>query len=296
MSVWAKKWAYEQHPKRVDAGGNTTDKKHPAAKSVLVALAEYPGVGQRICWPSQKTLAVMTDFTDRQVRACLSDLEAQGLIKRTRRHRKDGTRRSDMIELLGPTKEFGPPQDADSQPEESSASQPEESSGHEPSVEEPYVEANASSEMPKTALSQSVGLEKYIVDGLYAAMLENETPLDADEFGFHLGRAKTMLEKMNPTDEEIEALPKAFVDTWTIKGRADAKMALMELRRQKARTSLINESKREAQGPAPWEPMNPHSPRPSNLSEDELEKRRREREEMGRKMAEARQRDLETTS
>ena len=146
MSIWAKKWAYEQHPKRIDDEDNITDKKHPAAKAVLVALAEYPGPGQRDCWPSQKTLADMTDMTDRQVRRCLSDLEAQGVIKRTERRRKDGTRRSDRITLCGPIEAFGPPQDADEdQPDESApweadqpderADQADESSGHEPSGE-----------------------------------------------------------------------------------------------------------------------------------------------------------------
>lgn len=145
MSIWAKTWAYKQHPKRIDEDGNKTDRKHPAAKSVLVALAEYPGPGQRDCWPSQQTLALMTDYSERQVRACLADLEAQGLIKRTERRRKDGSRRSDRVTLLGPLSAFGPgevfqddqPEEssgcADHQPEESS-NQPEESSGHEPLV------------------------------------------------------------------------------------------------------------------------------------------------------------------
>ena len=167
MSVWAKAWAYEQHPRRIE-DGKVTDKKHPAAKSVLVALAEYPGVGQRSCWPSQATLAQMTDQTERQVRRCLSDLEVQGLIKRTERRRQDGTRRSDTVTLLGPAEAFGPasgvPQDGGSehpderagrglgQPDESVLStgrerpyQPDESSGHEPSVRNRQEEPNDSS-------------------------------------------------------------------------------------------------------------------------------------------------------
>ncbi len=141
MSVWAKTWAYGQHPRRIGEDGKPTDKKHPAAKAVLVALAEFPGPGQRACWPSQATLAEMTDFTDRQVRTCMADLEAQGLIEREERRRADGSRRSDRVTLLGPIEAFGPSQDAD-EPEESSGRTNrkrvpgggEESSGHEPSV------------------------------------------------------------------------------------------------------------------------------------------------------------------
>jgi hypothetical protein len=112
MSVWAKAWAYEQHPKRIDDDGNVTDKPHPAAKAVIVALAEFPGPGQSICWPSQSTLSAMTDYDQRTVRRCLKDLEQQGLIRRSERERDDGSRRSDEIELVGPTERFGPPQDA----------------------------------------------------------------------------------------------------------------------------------------------------------------------------------------
>lgn len=137
MSVWAKTWAYEQHPKRVE-DGKLTDKKHPGAKAVLVALAEYPGVGQRTCWPSQDTLADMSDMSDRQVRRCLADLEFQGLIERKERRRADGSRRSDTVTLLGPLSAFGPPQDSDEEAEPTNrTSRPggaDEPSGHEPSV------------------------------------------------------------------------------------------------------------------------------------------------------------------
>jgi hypothetical protein len=272
MSVWAKTWAYEQHPRRVGEDGNVTDKKHPAAKAVLVALAEFPGPGQRDCWPSQDTLADMTDFTERQVRACLSDLEAQGLIKRQQRRRKDGSRRSDRITLLGPLSAFGPnkqKQDADDLPEESAGSQPEESSeqpeessGHEPSLSTNRgVEANASSGKPQT--SKPVPMEKYVTDRFYEAMREAKYRLPNSEYPYHLGRAQDMLSKDSPTDEEVEELPAAFVRLWTIKGKADAPAALSELRRQKARTAQL------AEGAArPDEPINPHGERGSKAKNE----------------------------
>lgn len=176
MSIWAKTWAYKQHPKRVEKDSDGAEfvagKKHPAAKAVLVALAEYPGPGERHCWPSQNTLAGMTDMTDRQVRRCMADLEFQGLIHREEQRRKDGTRRSDTITLLGPIEEFGP---AEGQPDERSGRQPyqpdesdtptgrerphqpDESSGHEPpqrTAIEPSSEKETSSFSGETPVSQ----------------------------------------------------------------------------------------------------------------------------------------------
>lgn len=108
MSVYAKVWAYEQHPLQVDGNGNPKpDSRNPAAKAVLVALAEFPGIGQRECWPAQATLAAMTDFEERTVRKHLDVLEKQGYIKRSER-RKKGQRLTDMVTLLGPVEAFGP--------------------------------------------------------------------------------------------------------------------------------------------------------------------------------------------
>jgi hypothetical protein len=209
MSVWAKKWAYEQHPKRLDEDGKITCKKHPSAKAVLVALAEFPGPGQRQCWPSQNTLATMTDFTERQVRACLSDLEKQGLIKRTRQTRRDGTRRSDMITLLGPEEAFGPPQDADDQPEESSGSQPEESSGHEPSVIEPSVSTPSVAKATSGAVYDSsreasapLRANDYFARFI-AALEENGTPIDAEDRKRIPKNMKICLMKYGATHEEM---------------------------------------------------------------------------------------------
>lgn len=110
MSVYAKVWAYDQHPLQVDSEGKVKPgTRNPAAKAVLVALAEFPGVGQRECWPSQATLAGMTDFEERTVRKHLDVLERQGLISRTER-RKKGQRLTDMVTLLGPIEAFGPAQ------------------------------------------------------------------------------------------------------------------------------------------------------------------------------------------
>ena len=133
------------------------------------------------------------------------------------------------------------------------------------------VEANASSGKPQSV--ETVGLEKYIVDSIYQEMKAAGLRLPNEHFTYHLGRAKDILAKDEPTDSEIEALPDAFVGLWTIKGKADAHSALLELRRQKKRPDLV----RVDAGPAPWEPKNPHSPKPPMDPEAyEREKQRRD--------------------
>lgn len=109
MSVYAKVWAYDQHPLQVDTDSKTPKPgtRNPAAKAVLVALAEFPGVGQRECWPAQETISLMTDFDERTVRRHMAVLEAQGYIARKERRHK-GHRLTDMVTLLGPIEAFGP--------------------------------------------------------------------------------------------------------------------------------------------------------------------------------------------
>jgi len=106
----------------------------------------------------------------------------------------------------------------------------------EPVVEE-GVEANASSGKPQAS---PVALEKYIVDRIYEAMREAGFRLPNEHFTYQLGRAKDVLQKDKPTDEEIEGLPAAFVGLWTVKGKADVHSALMELRRQRARPEYLS--------------------------------------------------------
>ena len=100
--------------------------------------------------------------------------------------------------------------------------------------EKENVEANASSGKP-----QSVSLEKYVVDEIYAAMKAAKLRLPNSDFTYHLGRAKDMLEKDEPTDGELDHLPASFVRLWKIRGKADAPAALMEMRRQQARVEVL---------------------------------------------------------
>lgn len=103
------------------------------------------------------------------------------------------------------------------------------------------VESNDSRAKPNSQ-DTVVSMNKYVVDAIYAAMREAGYRMPNEDFKFHLGRAQDMLEKDGPTDEEIEALPAAFVGLYEIRGRADAPSSLVELRRQAARARRIASS------------------------------------------------------
>ena len=76
MSFQGLNWAFKQ------------DVKPSPAKFVLVALANYADENGH-CYPSQKRLAEDACQSERSVRAHLASLEKQGLIRRSKRRRKE---------------------------------------------------------------------------------------------------------------------------------------------------------------------------------------------------------------
>lgn len=87
MSWKASAWAKEQ---RLGS---------PAAKSILLCLADYADPEKATCWPSQTQLAADAEVSERTAREWLQRLEDWGLISRERRTRSNGARASDMIVL-----------------------------------------------------------------------------------------------------------------------------------------------------------------------------------------------------
>lgn len=223
----------------------------PHALALYIHLKRTAGQNGK-CWKSRQRLVEETNMSAGKVSEARAELEAAELISV---HRPKHRRKAIEVTItdIWPKnfEHFARRQNMTAT-----------SSGYDTRKEplEESVEANASSGKP-----QSVGVvsaEKYIVDRIYEAMKEAKLRLPNEHFTYHLGRAQDVLAKDDPTDEEIEALPKAFVDLWTIKGKADAHSALMEYRRQKARPELVNKA-------APWEPINPHSPRKSKPMSEE---------------------------
>ncbi len=67
-------------------------------KAVLMAVANYADE-DGLCWPSQDQIADDTELSRHSVMRALDVLQELGLLTRERRHRKDGSRSSDMITL-----------------------------------------------------------------------------------------------------------------------------------------------------------------------------------------------------
>ena len=89
MSVQAISWAYKV------AGIDD-----PIEAFLLVTLGNYSDEFG-VCWPSQVTLREDCRCSERKVRDCLISLEERGLIRRVLRRRANGSRRSDVIVLIG---------------------------------------------------------------------------------------------------------------------------------------------------------------------------------------------------
>lgn len=87
MSWQASAWAKEQ---RLGS---------PAAKSILLCLADYANPETAACWPSQERLAADAEVSERTAREWLQRLEDWGLISRERRTKPNGARASDVIVL-----------------------------------------------------------------------------------------------------------------------------------------------------------------------------------------------------
>lgn len=87
MSWKASAWAKEQ---RLGS---------PAAKSILLCLADYADPDKAECWPSQAQLSADAEVSERTAREWLQRLEDWGLIARARRTRASGARAADLITL-----------------------------------------------------------------------------------------------------------------------------------------------------------------------------------------------------
>lgn len=91
MSTKAIAWAWDQKT------------GSPAAKVVLVALAEHVAMDSWQGFPSVKRLADYCEISQRTVQRHLQDLEDLGLIERSPRFRENGSRTSDLYTLAGGT-------------------------------------------------------------------------------------------------------------------------------------------------------------------------------------------------
>lgn len=89
MSVQAITWALQQRVRSAT---------HKAVLLVLANRMDPTGFG----WPSQKLVAKESQCSDRTVRRVLADLEADGVLIRADRRRKNGSYTSDTIQFAMP--------------------------------------------------------------------------------------------------------------------------------------------------------------------------------------------------
>lgn len=92
MSVQAMTWALQQRVRSAT---------HKAVLLVLANRMDPAGFG----WPSQKLVAQESQCSDRTVRRVLLDLEADGVLIRADRRRKNGSYTSDTIQFAMPMPE-----------------------------------------------------------------------------------------------------------------------------------------------------------------------------------------------
>jgi hypothetical protein len=72
----------------------------PGDKLILIAIANFADEWG-VCWPGIDTLVEHTNFSERKVRDGIATLEGAGLIATVPRRRDDGTRRTDVVVLVG---------------------------------------------------------------------------------------------------------------------------------------------------------------------------------------------------
>ena len=77
--------------------------RDPSGKLVLVCLADHAG-HDGIAWPGTSRLGLMTGLSSRTIRRWLDEFEADGLISRVRRRRKNGTLGTYEYQLLQRTR------------------------------------------------------------------------------------------------------------------------------------------------------------------------------------------------
>lgn len=94
-----------------------------------------------------------------------------------------------------------------------------------------------------------------IMDEIYRALRNRKLRLTKEEYGYNLGRLNNVLKNDEPTDDELDALPKTCVDYFEWFGSLDIAKALRRYRQQKLRRVRETENRDK---PATWEPVNPH--------------------------------------
>lgn len=235
-----------------------------AERDVMMALADHAD-DHGICWPAQGYVAWKVERHPDTVKAAMKTFRDQEIIEIV--GRAEGGRSRSPVYRIHPEKL------PDKEPYERGGGRPPvldgevkggvtDRKGGMADPPEPSEEPSAGYE---TEVSRGIGptpLEKHITNMIYDRMKAEGMPWTGEEYGFHLGRVKWMIEHMEPSDIEVEMLPAAFVTLYAITPKTDAAAALREVRRNKMRQAIMEERERArdqagAAGGRPPERLNP---------------------------------------
>lgn len=157
-----------------------------AKKAVMLVLADYADADWST-FAGQGRIAAEAEISERTVRRILADFEAEGLVRRQRRHREDGSRTSDRIKLVHGVivalpdtmadrayRTLWPPlPDTVTEPTGHSlaAHEPSEEPSEEPSVISSKLPENAKSLLPTKSKPLTITHSRQVHDGLVFALI-----------------------------------------------------------------------------------------------------------------------------
>lgn len=191
------------------------------AKFLLLMLADYAG-GDYSCWPSQETLAELTEMSERTIRRAASLLVELGLIRVFYRYRSDNSRRSCRYQLLVGGAETELPETVDwrqmkqAEPDSVTATPPDTPSGPTGQAVQPY--RSESPVIPSIEPSVEPSLMK---PGAARTMTATRIPDDfypTAEMQEWYKREQLHTAISNPRAEH-----ESFCDYWRAKAGADAR-------------------------------------------------------------------------
>lgn len=230
-------WAYEQNV------------PHSGEKFTLVTAAQYCN-DSGVCWVKQETLAEDMSMGASTVRRHLDKLEESGLILRAERRRRDGTRSSDLIKLVG----FNRSNRADD--DEPTTAQIEQinrsnragnNRSKRQSETSPVTSSNEDVEPEaRTAVGERTPQQE-LMDRFYYGLKDRyNIRLTRERYSFHLGKFRDMLQVDNATEDEQNRVLVHMENVYPKAPKINAVDALADVR-------LGRDTGEAWEGPAPWE-------------------------------------------
>lgn len=248
-------------------------------REILMVLCDHANE-DGICWPSQGYVEWATDYSRETIKASYRRLRAAGALETVRQSGGRGQvpilRVNPFALPAKPPRERGEPdnpllaQKGGSSSQEGGKQLPPRTV-REPSKEPTFGAENSKEESAKPKPTR----QQRVMDAIYDALKAERLRLSRDEYSHNLGRVKEMLEKDEPTDAELEALPEACAEYFDWYGNLDVVFALRRHRQQARRGLRESESAEKWRQPEVRHPQDRRGPDPELL---EMQRRMLEEE------------------